>query len=185
MNNPTVDQIIRDYLGYEDVLCNQLEKHQNYVANLKNPRIRCYAEHLRGILQERGEAVILAIVANMIRDCEAVVNAAKVEPSREARSRTWALWDMAKQNYYATNPGQCSANYSPAVWTQKQREIVDRHIGWEVHMSWKPDPEQQSEAAEFDRLLSTPRNDRGFLPSYALAALGAITRRVVQNNGQR
>jgi len=99
-------------------------------------------------------------------------------------SQSWAFWDIAKQIYFLNNPSLTDRNKyrlaNPLSDEDKQREIEDRHIGWEVYskltsgdldsfLNKFQDPIYRKRMVEF--MIEKP-NKNGMLSSNKLAELG-------------
>ncbi len=103
-------------------------------------------------------------------------------------SLSWSYWELAKNIYYSENPNEADRkNYNllnPLTNIEKQVEIQDRQIGWEVYnkmIQGKLDdflnniknPIFRKRLIEF--MIEKPK-ENGTLPSYKLAELGKNVR---------
>lgn len=103
-------------------------------------------------------------------------------------SKSWAIWDVAKQLFYIKNPSQTNKTRykiaNPLVDEEKQIEILDRHIGWEIYsklttgeldtfLSRFKNPIYRKRMVEF--MIEKP-NVTNTLSSYKLAELGKNVR---------
>jgi len=103
-------------------------------------------------------------------------------------SQSWAIWDVAKQIYYLNHPAETKRDKyrlaDPLIDEDKQIEIQDRHIGYEIY-SKMTTGELDEFLAKFQNLIYRKRmvefmiekpNDKNTLASYKLAELGKNVR---------
>jgi hypothetical protein len=134
-----------------------------------------------------GKIEICRIAECIKGDCEIILRDIGIEaPSGYTKSITWALWDMAKQNFYKMNPEKCDGYYVADYWYNKKQEILDRHVGWEFYnnrnmsdvLDGLRNRTSNREIAEVGRLINLPPKMNNTLASYALAELGSIVRKI-------
>ena len=99
-------------------------------------------------------------------------------------SQSWVFWDIAKQLYYLENPNETDRKKyrlaNPLTDEEKQTEILDRHIGWEIFSKMTTgeldkflnkfqEPIYRKRFVEF--MIKKPNSSKT-LPSYELTELG-------------
>ncbi len=159
-----------------------------------------YAHQLQALVKRVGRAELNRHLAEMRATARAGLSELGNRPSPYVDSKSWALWDIAKQSYLYNHPEESSLAYKhnnrgvdladPLAENEageaKRREIIHRHIGWEVDQaasrSGRPINEwlsnlwvYPSKQADLKRIVAdTPgyRNESGELRSYVLAHLG-------------
>ena len=179
-NEPlTVDTIIRDYLSYQDADIPREAKERALQNSLADPAARKYAQALKDLFERDGVQPVRRLAGEMQGAMTREATRISVPISVYGRSTTWALWDMAKQYHFFTHQNENDPRYvvaDPMLDRAKQREIVNRHIGWEgrqayVSNQWPqfatlPNHERALE------LLQKPAKANNDLSSVDLAALG-------------
>lgn len=147
-----------------------------------------YARELRSLVKSEGSAVLLAAADQAIQIARNKLTAVGLTPSHFGESRSWLLWDLAKQMYYFKHPDQADPNYrnvNPLEDVTKQQEMIDRHVGWEIYTKYinLPFSDRDKFIADHDlgtseviTLLNTAPNSSNTLSSKDLAALGSLIR---------
>jgi len=103
------------------------------------------------------------------------------------KSKSWAMWDLGKQFYYFLHPEQSGVKYeiaNPLSSEKKQREIVDRHLGWEAYaafnspesVEWRNTISADPKFSKAIEILNKKPKENKTLSSFDLAALGALLR---------
>ncbi len=100
-----------------------------------------------------------ALAHQLQRDLLSRLRALGLTPSPYSLSPSWVYWDFGKQSYLNTHPGESDARYhlgEPLRDHQVQRDIVDRHLGWELHQHWRGEGRTAIER----RLRENPQRER-------------------------
>lgn len=187
--NALLDQIIKDYLSYQDAIeVEDEEKNEIMQKQLNSPSAKRYAKVLLELkdqsLMPKVESVVREIFAKTITQ----LSSYEIDPNPLTYSASWAYWDLAKQIYYLRHPNQSNSNYllaNPLEDESKVQEIIDRHVGWEVY--------RQMDSGKLDNFLNKNRHPiygkrvidvmihkanhkNEHMPSYKLAELGKNVR---------
>lgn len=100
-----------------------------------NPNKRGGAAVLDRLIKHYGEKKMIEVAIKMIAECKEVLNKVHSKHSVFLSSMTWALWDISKQIYFNEHPELTNKNYrtgNALEDPQIMRDLIDRHIGWEV-----------------------------------------------------
>lgn len=175
-------------LAYVDVLGdNDAEASLNSVRNSDSGKK--YANELILASQEIGSVKLLELADGIHETYTEKMYDLGLPSSKWGESRSWILWDIAKQRYLLKHPEESSREYTKSVnWdvgggdplildtgNNVVEEIIHRHIGWEYSIS--PDknllklPEYEKEGAE-KWVLQGERNSTNQLRSFELTNLG-------------
>jgi hypothetical protein len=189
-----------EMLSYSDIYANDREARRAHIENaLKNPNTMKYVAELQQLVREKGRAELEAD-ADDIRGrygkFKGQISNSGLDIYRGYEdSRSWAMWDMAKQSYLSKHPEESSGAYkdangnvaSPfggdtAAWN-KRDEIALRHLGWEVSRIYDGLGSATAQALEggYDPSGTRPkiadmlrqRNEKGQVPSHVLTRIGA------------
>lgn len=189
-NELVQNHIVESLLSYQDANLPEKQKRGMLDWSRGNESAQKYARSLEEIAHVKNLSEIQKM-SKTLRD-KMLNDAQKIglPVSPHGKSFSWASWDIGKQFYYFTHPNEADRNYTianPLESEEKQREIIDRHLGWEAYavfnnpateerQRWKEkilgDP-RYSKALAF--LNKTPKENRT-LSSKDLAELGAILR---------
>lgn len=119
---PTTPNSFYRRLDYSDVSGTPVEP---------NESARKYAEALAGRSIEDVNAT-----ANKLRSAfDTAAGAIGLEPGRNSKSESWAIWDIGKQLHLAENPSSSNEKYrlgDPLSDANVQTDIVDRMLGYEL-----------------------------------------------------
>jgi hypothetical protein len=149
---------------------NNSESARRYAVALKDKEVR-----LGG--PEKLKSWAEAIYIDMLQSAKEL----ELPVSAHGHSRSWVLWDIAKQHYYLTHPDEADSRYSlPSVENMdKMNEISLRHLGWEAYKAFQESSEWKSKIrnrpfwAKVKPYLERPPKENGTLSSLELAELGA------------
>lgn len=176
-------------LSYSNVL--PIEQRQEAIESIRNsPSGVKYSESLRDLTSKHGLEAIFDTANELVVKAETELNKLGLVPSIFGKSSSWALWDIAKQNYFVNHPAEADPNYSiadPMEDQTKLEEVLDRHIGWELFRAFNGTSINKSEKARLlsDRhitnevktyLQKEPKPGTNDLSSKDLAALGRLIR---------
>jgi len=103
--------------------------------------------------------------------------------SQWGTTEKWIVWDLAKQTYLAEHPEESNEHYKlgdPFENQEVVKDIIDRHVGWEVLGYAKSNPNfitmldaTKNSFSEIHTLLNEGEKN-GKLPSYKLTELGNL-----------
>lgn len=176
-----------EQLSYIDVLSD--DEKAGYIAYTESsPNGMKYAAELQKLVLSEGEDKLSEVVTKAITKLKEGLAAIDLGSSRFGESKSWVLWDIAKQMYYVNNPGEADPSYTianPLEDPAKMQEIIDRHVGWEIYTQFAKTPDadkplfvynHELDTDETMRILSIPPKPGVGLSSKDLAALGAEIR---------
>jgi hypothetical protein len=182
---PPKEDMISDYLSYQDMEVPADEKKSMLDWSINSESANKYAEALQDMLAHTSKNQIEGLASHMVFDAKEILKKIGLRGSAFAESKTWAMWDIAKQYHYATHPDEADAKYSnvdPLRSPKKIQEIVDRHVGWEAYRA-----KDKKFARKFKKhplfktlneYLNKKPKENGDLSSKDLAELGALLRKV-------
>ncbi len=187
-----VNTIIQSYLAYQDAPLSKQEKERTLNATLSNSSALKYAK----VLKETKELnAIIALSQKLQKECIDILNHMNLfEISPYTKSQTWSIWDIAKQIYFISHPNETDSNRyriaNPLTDTEKEKEILFRHIGWEIYSNkfllftnnhMKPEEEQLNCFSKVNKkkiiemlVLPSEVKNNDSLPSDQLAELGRL-----------
>lgn len=182
--------LLENYLSYKDTDFGEDVKKNMFRYNLSSDSADKYSEELVDLADSVGMNTIENLAQQMITECSDVLIRLGVTPSPYAKSKTWAIWDISKQFYYLNHPNQADSRYlvaDPIHSIEKQKEIVDRHIGWEVYDAYNGKKERGflkiieggPRNSDIMNLLNKNPKSNGTLSSADLALLGSLLRKTV------
>ena len=181
-----MDVRLRDmYLSYSDAPVSDEEKKRMLEWTQGSPRATKYAESLRHLAETRNLHEIEEIAKEMIAEVKKTLARLGVSLSAYGESRSWALWDIAKQEYYAEHVEENDPRYARGnifELPQKRDEIINRHIGWELYKAYHGGERSFVEKAkdhnyeELKMLLERQPKENGTISSFELAWIGEIVR---------
>lgn len=95
---------------------------------------------------ENGLTLVDKIKNNIRSDYDVVMNKLGILSSPAGTSDNWIYWDLGKQSYFSEHPDESNENYNLAnpFSTENQeitKDIINRHVGWEVLGYAKNNPE--------------------------------------------
>jgi hypothetical protein len=170
------------FLSYQDADLPSELKAQMREYNDGSESAKKYTQALRELINTYGQETVEDLANGMMEDCEDTLNKLGIEPNKFTQSKTWAIWDIAKQYYYFTHQDKADPEYviaNPMDSITKQQEIIDRHVGWEVYN--QPNKleiaEVVKEVTKRDQLmqyLNKAPKTNGTLSSKDLAKIGEI-----------
>ncbi len=109
-------------------------------------------------------------------------------------SKSWVLWDMAKQTYLAEHPSESTPDYTlgnPMENEKICRQISDRHFGWELHRQYRSSADAMRKidealqnsphAQRAQQLLNKAPNSKGTIRSIELEVLGGVVRTAMED----
>ncbi len=185
---PTKD-ILHEYLAYQDTFVSDIDKKSMLERTIKSESANKYAKALQEIISTNPKEKIELIVSDMLTEAYDILKKIGVIGSPFLNSKTWAMWDIGKQYYFATHPDEADKRYEivdPLKSSEKITEIVDRHIGWEVyHAKNKEFMKNFGKHPLYDKLSKflekAPKSSNGDLSSKDLARLGSLIRRITKD----
>lgn len=126
----------RKLLSYADIYGDEMVKTDYMVTNKSAVT---YTQELIDISAEHSQEAVLDLQEEISDDYFKAVAEIGFERSSQSveSSRSWAIWDIAKQTYLERNSEESNENYKladpfdPKHRAEKVREISSRHIGWE------------------------------------------------------
>src|SRR5262249_34024534 len=119
------------------------------------------------------------LVETMMSEAERI---GVIPVSPYGKSRSWAMWDIGKQNYFFTHPTENNPAYvigDPLTSETKRDEIINRQLGWEAyhaHPEWKQKALGDPRFLKAWELLNKAPKADGKLSSRDLAELGKLLR---------
>ena len=186
--NPEMDAQLRDlYLSYNDAPVSDAEKERMLEFNRESPTAMKYAESLRHLAESRNLQELEEIAKEMVAEVKKTLAKLGVMISPHGESRSWALWDIAKQEYFVEHPKEHNPKYALGnifELPQKREEIVCRQAGWELYRAYHNGNTSFAEKVkgenekEFRILLEKAPKDNGTLSSLDLARLGEVARKL-------
>lgn len=182
---------VAEHLSYLDVLKDN-EKERAIVANLRNPS---GLRGARALLEIKDRPEFESRIAAIRADYQKAMDALGIAGTRYGKSKTWSVWDVAKQHHYHTHPESADKRHpyhigDPLTDSQVARDISNRHLGWEVY-GWiryknfdvaNALPRLNKTHPSFEKILDIvlqqPNSsiNEGELSSYDYAQLGALIR---------
>ena len=178
--------ILKEWLSYGDADLESEEKQNAIEQNLANPQAKKYATAMLELIGLHGSKKVKALAEKLHRECLMRLTKYGISPNPYTRSLSWAFWDMAKQYYFYTHTKEADENYSIAdpFSLEKQKEIVNRHVGWEAYNNRGPTtkfhigiskmPDSREKAQILFLIRQKQSKPNGTLSSFDLAKLGAL-----------
>ncbi len=174
---PDSDELIERYLTYQDVS----PKEQNAESKVSESE-RKYAESLQSLAKTHGLKNVERVASRIKTEMKDAAAALNMPLTKYAESKSWAMWDIAKQHYFAEHPAENDPRYriaEPMTDADKQSEIRNRHLAWEAHTAykhqkWGPKEVPESFKKEVERMLAQQTKPDEQLTSAEFAALGAV-----------
>ncbi len=178
-----VEEIITKYLSYQDADLSNEDKKSSLKASLALPSAQKYAKVLQR-LDDSSMRQVIELAVSLEKECSKYLAILGVTPSPYAQSRTWAIWDIAKQMYMMDHPEQTDVTRynigNPLQDGTIRFDILDRHLGWELENSfWEPNDsglEGDDFQKEIDLIYLRNPHEDGTLPSSDYTALGKAVR---------
>lgn len=127
----SVEDINKKYFSYSDVQGEAEEERQENIT----PTRRKYAESLKKIINNEKFEPTYKRIKEIYNS---TMNKLGIETTIYGNSISWTYWDIAKQNYFFNNRKEADPRYDigdPLANRNIQKQIADRHIGWETHMA--------------------------------------------------
>lgn len=184
------EDIVSEYLAYQDIPASADEKKSMLDWSMKSESASRYAEALQEAMSHAPKQQIEGIASHMVSEARDILDKSGITGSSFLGSKTWAMWDIGKQYYYASHPDEADKRYTiadPLRSPEKVREIVDRHVGWEAYRTKdKKFAERFKKHPLYKKLLeylNKPAKRNGDLSSKDLADLGAVIRKISEDNG--
>ena len=182
--------LLKAYLSYQDAPLPPDVKAETLQYTVEDQSAKKYAMSLVDMSSTHTIQTLERAARAMTDECINTLHRLGIQPSPYGESVTWAMWDMSKQFYFFTHPGENDSNYSvgdPLIDQTKYEEIVDRHVGWEAFAAYNGNeerdfvgqihnPEIRTQVTSY--LDRTPK-ENGTLSSKELAELGALLRRTL------
>ncbi|MEN9920902.1 MAG: hypothetical protein RL538_795 [Candidatus Parcubacteria bacterium] len=179
-------QTSHEYLSYQDAVLPEEQRVQMLEWTKTADNAQRYAGSLENLFKHLDVETVRGLAERLQKTMIDVANSIDVPVSPFGKSITWAMWDIAKQEYFVEHPDESGAGYevaSPFESEQKCEEIVNRQLGWEAYRAYQQDP-------SFKNLLDTKgipnearvllskaaKESNGTLSSSDLALLGAALR---------
>lgn len=114
-----------------------------------SPNAQKYAAELQLLYEKHGWKKLDGLARDLQEKCLDMFSPLGIKPSKFAQSKSWALWDIAKQHYYFSHPNETSEQYTglnrsikladpfedTPAGALKRHEIVSRHLGWEADLA--------------------------------------------------
>lgn len=191
-NEPTIDElidIIESYFCYNDSPEIGNEEKENILKNATESKSALkYAKILLELENEGKLDELMVIVNNIYQNTLSDLYNYDIGISPYSSSKSWVIWDIAKQFYYYKYPTMADKTKykiaNPLTDENKQNEILDRRIGWEIYSKMSTgeldkflikfkEPIYRKRMVEF--MIEKP-NKYNTLSSYKLAELGKNVR---------
>lgn len=179
-----------EYLAYQDADLSDEVKAQTLEATAHSESAERYESALRDIFSNTSSEEIIEDAEKIKSVALEILESWNLAPSPYTKSRTWALWDIAKQHYIFTEKQAGrelpfnTEKYRNADWTDhdKKVEILNRHLGWELYRHFQDGTKQEffdrlrvsSQGFAIGRLLEAEPKENGTLSSSDLAELGRL-----------
>jgi hypothetical protein len=127
-------EIYHEFLSYKGSTFYKEESSIRYYYD----HISCqkYSSALKQIVSLYGESNLHNLASRLLNEFNSCMEKLDCMPSEVGKNQSWVYWDIAKQFYLFNHPEESNKNYkieNPFVSTDKQSEIVERHIGWEIY----------------------------------------------------
>jgi hypothetical protein len=135
-----ISDIIKNEFAYQDVELSEETKKKALDWSSSQENSKKYAEAFSLMLRKRSLEEIEKISYTMVEKCNQILDNLGIKAGPYSKSRTWAMWDIAKQFYFLTHQEEADKKYTighPIDSTEKQKEIIDRHVGWEVYGAYR------------------------------------------------
>ncbi len=178
---------IGKYLSYQDTEVEDGIKKSILEDSVADDATRKYADSLL----EMGNKYTLPELERTGREMKDkaldILSKLGIEPSSLGKSDTWAMWDLGKQFYYASNPDKAEGGYAiadPMASEEKRNEIIDRQVGWEAYNAYQLNDKkflqglQQAEKDSIIKYLMLAPKSNNTLSSKHLAELGTLLRKI-------
>ncbi len=186
VNNAVRERVMEAQLGYQDANISDDAKKDALQFVRSSESGQKYANALIEMTSKRNLSEYAQVAQQMVAECKAVLDQLGIVPTPYCESKTWGMWDIAKQYHFLLHPEQADTSYTvadPIEDSTKHAEIVNRHIGWEAfaaHQHGDTDfvqriPQANREKA-IEYLRRAPKRENGSLSSKELAELGALIR---------
>jgi len=173
--------------AYQDAEIPAQEKKEGLRNVTTLEHISDFAGVLETLTEKIGLKALQEKAETMIQDLKKVLDKVGVNPSPYSISKSWALWDIASNEYFVQNPKKNEGRTSASVLTNstKERECVDAQIGREVYDAYihnrlnvpaflpKVDAKNRGDV---DRLLKTEPTEDRTLSFKSLIRLGELVR---------
>lgn len=133
---PEEDEIIEHLFGYEDITISDKERERLSDDANRQGKAEKYAHALREAFIRYGTEYVDQVANEIKESAIDFLDSAGINYSKYTNSRSWVLWDMARQYHYLLNPRQAPRRYriaDPLTDQVRYQEIIDRQIGWEVY----------------------------------------------------
>lgn len=192
INEPTSEElmdIIESYFCYNDSPEIETEEKANILKNaMKSKSALKYAKIIWELENENKLEELMNIVNNIYSNTLSDLYNYDIGISKYSSSKSWAIWDIVKQIYYSKYPSMTDKTKykiaNPLNDEDKQNEILDRRIGWEIYSKMTTgeidkflikfkEPIYRKRMVEF--MIEKP-NKYNTLSSYKLAELGKNVR---------
>lgn len=190
-----------DYLEYADIadLLSPQEKNriEQKVKTLREGKVegstKKYTETLLRMRDkytpdkvDQASTDIWVVLKNLMQDIDLPMSAFTV-------SKSWVLWDMAKQTYLAEHPDESTPDYklgNPMEDAEICQQISDRHFGWEMYWKYKTSADAKRKidgilinsprAREAQQFFAKVPTSKGTMRSIELQELGKIVRTAME-----
>src|SRR3989344_8368304 len=190
-----VKRLLREYLSYQDAHVDDSTKDGMAKAVENSSRAREYGLTLYKLLKKHGQKETEEVAGKMVSDTGKFLRKLGLKPSPFAESKTWAMWDIAKQQYYfelyqkeGRTPEHQKGYLIESPFTEiKHREMIDRHAGWEAYRAYNDErvkdfleriPKEKADGIK--KLLEKPPKENGTLGASDLAELGKLLREATE-----
>ncbi len=150
------------------------QQQEQYEASIRKYG-QAYAEKGDGVFESKAKE----IKKNYMEAMEKI----GLPSSQWGATEKWIIWDLAKQTYLAEHPEESNEHYKlgdPFENQEVAKDIIDRHVGWEVLGYAKSNPNfittldaTKNSFSEIHTLLNEGEKN-GKLPSYKLTELGKL-----------
>lgn len=184
-NRELYEHVLKEYLSYQDADIPEEAKQEALEYSEKSESAKKYVESLLALAKKYRFTRLESEADRMRDECASILERIGVQAGPYAESRTWSLWDIAKQYHYVLHPDESDARYDvadPFESEEKRAEIVNRHVGWEAYGSSRQGDNDFLDLLSEDKqsavieLLTQPPKENGTLSSKELAELGALLR---------
>lgn len=190
-----------DYLIYADIANVLPDQQKNRIEQLAL-KLRAgqvegsnkkYAETLLEMREKYTPAKVEQTSTGIWVEMKNLMQEIDLPMSAYGASKSWVLWDMAKQTYLAEHSAESNADYTLGNPMENEnicRQISDRHLGWELYGLYRSSADARRKIGEVlqnsphapraQQLFNKDPNSRGTLRSIELEVLGEVIRTAME-----
>ncbi len=138
--NKKVSEIISNEISYQDSELTDELKRKTLEWAKTSESSRKYSEALVVMNRKWKMENIEKLANDMVKKCQKTLADLGISSSTFGKSKSWAMWDIGKQFYFFAHKDQADTRYTignPMDSVPIQKEIIDRHVGWEVYGAFR------------------------------------------------